>query len=475
MSAPRVARDWRGLVTSPRLLLTAVLLVSAALFCWSVWRHVTEILARTTGLDFHNYYFIAKGVIAKGASIYDHRTMEALSRAELKTRGLPVFVYPPLLIVIFLPLAKLPYSAARIVWLGFNEIFLFASAFGLARIYAARTGARVALPFTVAFALLAAAAFAPSIDHNWQGQSNFFVLMLTTWALYFHLKPKPSDVLTGALLAPAILLKVFPGIFVVYLVLRLRFRAVLWTGVFALAITALTLLVVPLSDYLAFPRVLFGSMYVRESASFEGNYSMAATAQSLTALVGAGGGATRVLAVVLRFLPCAALLGLAALERRAEPTLRGAAGLVPALRLSQGFLLMGLIMTKWWEHHLTLFLFPYFLGLYFVLKAPGRWRAPAAMLVVSAVLLAVGRHPLLWDHIYGGSWGSVRFALIEGKRLGIILLGAALEVMIWRLKRAPAESPLRDDGHAGDDEKHAGDHARGERVVEDDLGRDRQP
>lgn len=48
-------------------------------------------------LDFHNYYFIAKGLLQNGSGIHDHRAMEQLVRAELGAKGLPVFVYPPLI------------------------------------------------------------------------------------------------------------------------------------------------------------------------------------------------------------------------------------------------------------------------------------------------------------------------------------------------------------------------------------------
>jgi hypothetical protein len=365
--------------------------------------------------------------------------MEALSRAELGTHELPRFVYPPLLIVVFVPLALLPYTAARIVWLVMNEIFLVAVVASCARIYEARTGLRPSLVFSVLFALGAAAAFAPTLNHNWQGQSNLLVLMLVSWALYFHLRSRPSDLATAGLLAPAVLLKIFPGIFLVYLLVRARFRAALWTGFFALVISAATLVVVPLSDYIAFPSVLLDSMYVREGSRIDGDYSMSRLGQDLAALIGLSPGPAGFVTALLRFLPVVALIGLAAREHSREPPseapLSGATGLVPAFRLSQAFVLMGLITTKWWEHHLTLLLFPLYLALWFVLSAPYRLRLATTLIVASALVVAIVRHPLLWARIDGTVWQGLTSALSVTKSLAIIALGAGLEVIIWTLKR----------------------------------------
>ena len=125
-------------------LTAAALVAAAALYATVLTRHVREIALGKEGLDFHDYYFSAKAVLVHGKSVYDYAAMNGLSHRELGTKGLPVFVYPPLLIVLFLPLAKLSYPVARIGWLFFNHLCLGATTLACVRIYEARGGRRVA-------------------------------------------------------------------------------------------------------------------------------------------------------------------------------------------------------------------------------------------------------------------------------------------------------------------------------------------
>lgn len=430
-------------------LLLAALAGCVALFVWAFVWHLRDIQKNRAGLDFHNYYYIAKGLLQKGSGIYDHRAMEQLARAELDTKGLPVFVYPPLIIVLFLPFAALPYTAVRIGWLVLNQLFLFATVVGLARIYQARTGARPSLWYSAAFALLAPALLSPMMNHNWQGQSNLIVLALVTWALYFNLRPRRSDALCGLFLASAILLKVFPGIFVPYLLARRQWRAVLFTALAAAAITLLTLAVVPVSDYLRFPEVLFGSMYMNEQAQLFGNHSAASAIRRVLDIAGLPLEAQKPISSALRFLPYPILLAVAARELTREPAPRGESGLVPVLRLSQGFILMGFIMAKWWEHHLVFFLVPYYVALHAVCRRPRQWALPGALIAASAVMVASIFHPVIWRALERRRVPSaILDGLMESKFIGILLLAVGLEVLIRQMKSGASEPTPLDDPHA---------------------------
>lgn len=425
----------------------------AALFVWAFLWHLGDIQRNRAGLDFHNYYYIAKGLLQEGSGIYDHRAMVRLARAELGTKGLPVFVYPPLIIVLFLPFAALPYAAVRIGWLVLNQLFLFAAVLGFARIYEARTGVRPSPLYSAAFALLTPALLSPMMNHNWQGQSNLIVLALVTWALYFNLRPKRSDVLCGLFLALAILLKVFPGIFVPYLLARRQWRAALFTALFAAAITLATLVVVPISDYLRFPDVLFGSMYMSQEKEFFGNHSAAAAIRRVLDVFGLPAQAQKPISSSLRFLPYPILLAVAAREYTREPGARGEPGLVPVLRLSQAFILMGFIMSKWWDHHLVLFLLPYYIAFHALVRAPRGRTLPAALIGASAVIVALIFHPVLWRLLERRVPGSVLEGLMASKFIGILLLAAGLEVLIQRLKSgASGPAPADVDAPASDEQ-----------------------
>jgi hypothetical protein len=420
------------------------LAAAAALFSWAMAKHVADIVHHREGLDFHDYYFSAAS-IRHGKSIYDHGAMVALAHEEVGTSGLPVLVYPPLLSALFVPLTFLPYATARIVWLASNEVLLAAAIAACARICAERGARRPGRLFCATFFLLAAAAFEPAIDHDWQGQSNTLVMALSAWALHEHLKRRPSDVGTGALLAPAFLLKLFPGIFVPYLVLRGRWRAAVWTAAASVAITLLSLVAVRWADYLRFPHVLGDSMYLKEGGGTLLNYSIPATAWWLGSLAGAPEGAARLAGNVLRYLPYPLALAAAAWEARGEASLQAIARMVPALRLSQAFLLMAFLILKWWEHHLVFALVPILFAVRLVFFERAAVRAPpvlAALLVVSGLWIALPRHPLMWEALQAPQWAGLRDGLVETKRFGILLLVAVTEVLIWRLKRlAPGAGP----------------------------------
>jgi hypothetical protein len=249
------------------------LVAAAALYAWAMARHLNDVAHHHEGLDFQDYYYSTKAVL-RGKSIYDHQAMLALARADIGTTGLPAYVYPPLLTVLFVPLTRLPYATAWVAWLALDQLLLVAAVVACARICAERGARAPGALFCATFVLLGASAFEPTLDHDWQGQSNTLVLALSAWALYQHLQRTPSDWKTGALLAPAVLLKLFPGIFLPYLVLRRRWGAALWTGAVSVGVTALSLAAVPWADYVRLPSVLANSIYLNEGGATLFNYSM---------------------------------------------------------------------------------------------------------------------------------------------------------------------------------------------------------
>lgn len=426
---------WRR-VLRRRVVPGAILLVALAASTWALARHATQLDPRVAGRDFLDYYYAAKALSSEGASIYDHSALVRFVHAELGVRGVPPLVYPPLIVVLFLPLAQLPYETARLTWLVVNQALLALTVWGAARIWHERTSLPPRLFFSVVFALFAVAS-APHMHHDWQGQANLLVLALTTWSLRFHLAgSKRADALCGALLAPAVLLKVFPAILVPYLLARRAWRAVLWTAAVALVITALSLLVVPWSDYLRYPHVLARSMYVLDSGPIPGNLSLAETGRLLAARAGLLGPCARWLVGGLRLLPLPVLLWLAAREARGEEGLRGEARLVAALRLTQAFLLVGCVMDKMWLHHLVLLLPCVYLSLRLVVEER-RLGVPALMLGVSVLLMATVYHPLLLpEALRTTAMAATRAAILHLDRLALVLLFVGLELLMVRLKRA---------------------------------------
>jgi hypothetical protein len=416
-----------------------IVAATAALYSWKIDRHLGEIRNHKEGLDFHDYYFSAKAHVEDKASIYNHAAMVMKSRRDVGVGWLPVYVYPPLLAVVFLPLAKLSYLTVRLGWLVLNQLFLAATVLACARIYEVRSGRRVGVEFGVVFVFLAAAAFDPTLDHDWEGQSNLLVLALSAWALYAYLKPKRSDLATALLLAPAILLKLFPAVLLPLFVARRSWRTLLYTGGVALAITAVSLIWIPWSDYKQFPHVLLDSRYTREGGPTLGNYSMAAGVLWLASWFGAhAGSATKYATLFIRFVPYALVVAAAAWEARKSD------GMVPVLRLSQAFVLIGFLMTTWWEHHNVFLLLPYFIALRAAMLEPLRARVAATLVIVSALWVGLARHPLVWDWTLIGhpKWKAFRESFMESKRIGILLLLIALELLIARFKTESRAEPI---------------------------------
>jgi len=275
------------------------------------------------------------------------------------------------------------------------------------------------------------------LNHDWQGQSNLLVSALTAWALHAHLRDERSDVATGLLLAPAILLKLFPGIFLPYLIIRRRWMALVWTAAAGAVITLATLVWIPISDYLRFPHVLLESMYLHEDADTLGNYSMAATVATVGAVLGLAPVAVKVGGALLKYSPYPLALAASALELRREASLVGKARLVTALRLTQPFILMGFLISKWWDHHLVFLVVPYFFAIRIAFLEGVRARAVAALVAISGLWLALTEHPLLWDALHGRRWDWLRGGLYSGKRFAILMLLVATELLIRALDPRP--------------------------------------
>jgi hypothetical protein len=189
------------------------------------------------------------------ANIYDPAVLQraaALHGAYLMPVA-TLYLYPPLLAIAFIPLTVVSFNAAAYIWAACNIAFwliatgfvvsLFADLLGCgAEVRAFGRWMRSVPPFsgagrarmprlsdTAVFAIalpvilsLMSATFQESIVI---GQVSLFVLVLLVLALWLERHGRPGA--AGAVLAVATLIKVFPGIFLLYFVLRGKWRAVI--------------------------------------------------------------------------------------------------------------------------------------------------------------------------------------------------------------------------------------------------------
>jgi Glycosyltransferase family 87 len=183
------------------------------------------LLVQSHGLqpDFR-VYFIAASMIRnhEGSHIYDQAAEGAdpqLTRADPNTLfaerarklgldDVELYVYPPLLADMLVPLASLRLASAVHAWLLFNVIFILAATLILARMVAPNQVRWFWPPLFVAVLL-----FRPTMDCLFLGQIGILLLLLQVAGLYFYLK---SRTIPAALMfAVMTVIKITPLIVVV--------------------------------------------------------------------------------------------------------------------------------------------------------------------------------------------------------------------------------------------------------------------
>jgi alpha-1,2-mannosyltransferase len=173
---------------------------------------------------FHSFdfkvYLAASDTWRNGGDIYNLAPMPT----ALGPQQLP-FVYPPIAAVLFTPLAVLPQSLAIVLWYVValaaltGVVYLFA---GMIQQRHPQFDARWITACIVPFCLL----IGPVREELTFGQINLILMALVAVDL---LTPNPRWP-RGALIGVAAAVKVLPGIFILFLLLRRDFRAVLVSG-----------------------------------------------------------------------------------------------------------------------------------------------------------------------------------------------------------------------------------------------------
>jgi hypothetical protein len=148
-------------------------------------------------VDFAAYY-LAAGALRAGWDPYDPQVLAQLA----STAGVPEYtpyIYPPLLAVIVMPLAALPYHIAAAIWLALSAAALVCALTILRSI--------VDIPDRVFPAVVAAAFVFPAAHHTFElGQINHFLLLVIAGAAITS-----QAHVAGALIGIAAAMKVFPA------------------------------------------------------------------------------------------------------------------------------------------------------------------------------------------------------------------------------------------------------------------------
>jgi hypothetical protein len=185
-----------------------------------------------------------------GLPIYTHHAISVPRHLGLASNPVPSIEYnahPPTSVLLALPLAKLSYPDAVLVWNVISLLVLGASF----KIVAGELAfsRRLLLP------TLALMAFCHPIYGNiYQGQLTLILVLLVTaiWAL----ERSGRSYLAGLLLGTAAAVKLFPAYLVVYYAARGRFRPLLAAAIAFLALTLLTALVLGWDSYYEYLHVV---------------------------------------------------------------------------------------------------------------------------------------------------------------------------------------------------------------------------
>jgi hypothetical protein len=241
--APRAPGD-----SALRPILLALLAATIVLHAWMFFSLRREI---ATGYpDFTIFYTAAKTVSeGRGRQLYDLETQLALQRSfapEVKHRenALP-FNHPPFEALLFVPLARLPYITAYLVWAVFNITLMLGF----------WTLLRPRLPslhnLLPALPLLAMFAFFPVITALLQGQDS--ILLLFLYGLAFSALAKGRAFVAGVCLALALFKFQLVLPFVVVLLVRRQWKAVAGFSLTAFVLLLVSAAVVGWNGAMAYP------------------------------------------------------------------------------------------------------------------------------------------------------------------------------------------------------------------------------
>jgi hypothetical protein len=373
--------------------------------------------------DFTHDYVSAQA-FRDGRSIYVEYTQADLSAEKLRIaeplyRAKPFTnIHPPFDAVLFAPLTLLPYDVAVLVWSMLSSLLYLGIGATVLR--------QLRLPLAPHWRLLLLGlglCWYPFQAHIALGQLSLLVVatLIGCWALLRQRR----DALAGVLLGLACLIKVYPGVLLLYLLLRRRWRAASSAVVTGLAGLALTLLLVGLEDMLRY--------FTQVTSQAAGDTTFALINISLSGVFGrlfTDGpwispmiDAPR-LSSFLTLLSAFGLLALLAWRLWRAPTTR--------LEDDRGFaltcLLMLLISPITWQHVFPVLILPLGLLLQELRQRPDRRRIGLALLALALVSLPdidIARALMALYAPYRTTWFAALAML--GSTIGLFLLGR----LIW--------------------------------------------
>lgn len=145
---------------------------------------------------------------------------ENLKKLEALKGNLGSYIYPPTFAFLLIPISHLPYNAASMVFFITNFLCLL---FSLFLIYKMIPSKNIILVYSISLVFC----YRFLENHAINNQVAFILILLILLSVYVK-----SDCLAGILLSLGIVIKITPGIFVLYFLYKKRFKVLVFTGIF---------------------------------------------------------------------------------------------------------------------------------------------------------------------------------------------------------------------------------------------------
>jgi alpha-1,2-mannosyltransferase len=338
-------------------------------------------------------YLNAGRLILDGQSPYAPFQLEGTYSPHLRH----LYIYPPFTAVLAAPLAALfpDYRIANWLWAAVGATLLLVTTLAIAR------RDSIAAGWSLVLLVMAAFAFAPINDEFFIGNVHLLLVGLVggAWLALRGSRPR-GELVAGALIGIATLIKVFPGVLIVWLLLTGRSRGAI-TAVVTMAVLALaTLPVTGLQPWLDYPVVLLN---LGPPVNLE---NVLAPSAWLSELV------PSTLARILVTVVGLAIVWWATVNRS------------QVVSYAVAVTVSVLISPALYHHYLAVLVVPLLLGI--------RHSSNVAWIVVAFLLLSVGHQPILGD----ASWIAGRLL----PTLGALLTLGGLLVWGHRRESLPPET-----------------------------------
>ncbi|HEV8539172.1 MAG TPA: glycosyltransferase family 87 protein [Bacteroidota bacterium] len=207
--------------------------------------------------DFGTYY-VASRWIAEGEVPYrsedNHHSVRLttgeLAAWQMNKAVIPAYVYPSPLAIALMPLSRLPFAEARLLWSSFCMVCFL----GCISLTFYLLNRRPSFDVTTLLIFAVFLGSMPTLESFTLGQVNYPVLLLVLLSFTFHVRKAP--LLSGGALAVATLIKVSPGFLLLYFIWKKDLRAVAGF-ILVICISAIPmLLIAPSVDFAFFKEIL---------------------------------------------------------------------------------------------------------------------------------------------------------------------------------------------------------------------------